>query len=409
MKTGFECRSCGAKRGKLILDLGQQPLANNLLAPEDLGKPEPQLPLRVFVCPDCWLMQIADLAPPVKLFTDYYYFSSFSDSMLEHAQQAVARYTREFGLDSKSFVVEIASNDGYLLRNFVAAKIPCLGIEPAVNIAHVAQARGVPTLVDFFNLALAKKLRAEDKSPGLILGNNVFAHAPDANDFVAGLGELLPPDGRIILEFPALVDFIDNCEFDTAYHEHVYYFSMTALLPLFARHGLSIYHAERLAIHGGSLRLFAGHAGRHPMQPSVANLLADEKQRGVSSMDYYADFSRRVLEIKRQLRQTLTDLKRQGKRIAAYGASAKGSTLLNFCEIDPATIEFVADRSTFKHGRLTPGLHIPIVPPDHLLQSMPDYTLLLTWNFADEIMAQQRDYRKRGGKFILPIPTVKIV
>ena len=354
-------------------------------------------------------MQIADLAPPVKLFTEYYYFSSFSDSMLEHARQAVARYIREFSLGPKNFVVEVASNDGYLLRNFVAAKISCLGIEPAVNIAHVAQARGIPTLVDFFSLALAKQLRTEGKSPDLILGNNVFAHAPDANDFVAGLGELLSPDGRIILEFPALVDFIDNCEFDTAYHEHVYYYSMTALLPLFARHGLSIFNAERLAIHGGSLRLFAGHADRHPIQPSVADLLSEEKRRGVNSMDYYANFSRRVLEIKRQLRQTLADLKQQGKRIAAYGASAKGSTLLNFCEIDPATIEFVADRSTFKHGRLTPGLHIPIVPPDHLLESMPDYTLLLTWNFADEILAQQRAYRERGGKFILPIPKVKIV
>ena len=263
MTVSFECRSCGSKHGRLILDLGVQPLANNLLRPEDLDKPEPRFPLRLFVCLDCWLLQITDLVPPVKLFSEYPYFTSFSDAMLRHAQQAAQRYQNEFALGPQSFVIEIASNDGYLLRNFVAAKIPCLGIEPAANIADVARKNGVATLAEFFSVALAKRLKAEDKSADLLLGNNVFAHAPDTNDFVAGLAELLKPRGRIILEFPYAVDFIGKCEFDTIYHEHIFYFSLTALRPLFARHDLEILHVERLPIHGGSLRLFAGHRGAH--------------------------------------------------------------------------------------------------------------------------------------------------
>ncbi len=409
MTVSFECRSCGSKHGRLILDLGVQPLANNLLRPEDLDKPEPRFPLRLFVCLDCWLLQITDLVPPVKLFSEYPYFTSFSDAMLRHAQQAAQRYQNEFALGPQSFVIEIASNDGYLLRNFVAAKIPCLGIEPAANIADVARKNGVATLAEFFSVALAKRLKAEDKSADLLLGNNVFAHAPDTNDFVAGLAELLKPRGRIILEFPYAVDFIGKCEFDTIYHEHIFYFSLTALRPLFARHDLEILHVERLPIHGGSLRLFAGHRGAHPVRDSVARLLAEERHLGLATPDYYAGFTRQAGAIKSSLLDLLRQLKRQGKSIAAYGAAAKGSTLLNFCGLGRETFEFVADRSTFKQGRFTPGLHLPIVPPERLLEKMPDYTLLLTWNFADEILAQQHAYRERGGKFIVPIPEAKVV
>jgi len=340
------------------------------------------------LCLDCWLLQIADLVPPVKLFSEYLYFSSFSDAMLRHAKQAARRYQNEFTLGPDSFIVEIASNDGYLLKNFVAARIPCLGIEPAANIAEVARNNGVATLSEFFGEALARKLKAEGKSADLLLGNNVFAHAPDTNDFVAGLDELLKPEGRIILEFPYALDFIGKCEFDTIYHEHIFYFSLTALLPLFARHNLEIFHVERLPIHGGSLRLFAGHRGAHAVRGSVAGLLAEERRLGLASPDYYAAFTRQASAIKSALVSLFGKLKRQGKSIAAYGAAAKGSTLLNFCAVGRETIDFVADRSTFKQGRFTPGLHLPIVPSECLLERMPDYTLLLTWNFADEILAQ---------------------
>jgi len=409
MSTSFKCRSCGGANCAPVLDLGLQPLANNLLRPEDLNKQEPKFPLRLAVCQSCWLLQILDLVPPVQLFSEYLYFSSFSDLMLRHAKAATEKYIAEFHLGAKSQVMEIASNDGYLLQNFVSANVPCLGIEPAANIAKVAREKGVDTLVEFFTEALAKKLAAENRPADLILGNNVFAHAPDTNDFVAGLAALLKPQGRIVLEFPYGVDFIEHSEFDTIYHEHVFYFTLTALQPLFARHKLEIFRTERLAIHGGSLRLYAGHAGAHGVERSVTSLLADENARGVASMKYYDGFASRVLAIKQSLRDLLAQLKQSGKTVAAYGASAKGSTLLNFFQLGQESLDFVADRSTYKQGRLTPGTHIPIVPPEALLQKRPDYTLLLTWNFADEILAQQKAYRDQGGKFIIPIPHVKVV
>jgi SAM-dependent methyltransferase len=409
LKT-FSCRSCGAHDFEPLLDLGLQPLANNLLRPEDLAKPEPKVPLRLAFCRSCALLQILDLVPPVQLFSEYLYFSSFSDSLLRNAKQASERYINEFSLTEKNFVVEIASNDGYCLKNFVATKIPCLGIEPAANIAKVAREKGIETLEEFFGESLAKRLAAENRRADLILGNNVFAHAPNTNDFVAGLKTLLKPRGRVILEFPYAADFIEHNEFDTIYHEHVFYFSLTALRPLFARHGLEIFHVERLPLlHGGSLRLFAGATGEFSAQPSVAALLAEEKNKGMASPAYYRDFAGRVQDLKRDLLKLTGDLQRAGKTIAAYGASAKGSTLLNFFGLDHRTISFVVDRSTYKQGRLTPGTHIPIMPPVALLQKRPDYTLLLTWNFAEEILGQQKAYRDAGGKFIIPIPQVKIV
>ncbi len=409
MSFTFQCRSCRSPQGALILDLGIQPLANNLLRPEDLSRPEPKFPLRLAVCQSCWLLQIVDLVPPVQLFSEYLYFSSFSDLMLRHAKQSAGRYVEDFGLDGKSLVVEVASNDGYFLQYFKSANVPCLGIEPAANIAKVAREKGIETLVEFFTNELARTLSASDRQADLILGNNVFAHAPDTNDFVAGLGKLLKPKGRIILEFPYAADFVENTEFDTIYHEHVFYFSLTALKPLFERHGLAIFHVERLAIHGGSLRLFAGHAGAHGIQPTVAALLAEETAKGIPSLAWYEGFAGKVLEIKKSLCDLLADLKRQKKTVAAYGASAKGSTLLNFFGLGHEVLAFAADRSTYKQGRLTPGTHIPIVPPEYLLEKQPDYTLLLTWNFADEILEQQKVYRQRGGKFIIPIPKVTVV
>ncbi|HEX3856576.1 MAG TPA: class I SAM-dependent methyltransferase [Verrucomicrobiae bacterium] len=409
MSFSLKCRSCGSPDAALILDLGLQPLANNLLTAADLAKPEPKFPLRLAVCKSCWLLQITDLVPPVELFSEYLYFSSFSDLMLRHAREAAEKYIAEFGLNPQSLVVEIASNDGYLLQNFVKAKIPCLGIEPAANIAKVAREKGVETIEAFFGRNIAAKLAGENRQADLILGNNVFAHAPDTNDFVAGLKKMLKPDGRIALEFPYGVEFIEHNEFDTIYHEHVFYFTLTALQPLFARHGLEIFRVERLPIHGGSLRLFAGHTGAHAVESSVTKLLADEKRKGVDSLACYEGFASQVHSIKRELADLLAKLKREGKRVAAYGASAKGSTLLNFFGVGGDDLDFVVDRSTYKQGRLTPGTHLPILPPEELLKHRPDYTLLLTWNFADEILAQQKPYRDAGGKFIIPIPKIKIV
>ncbi|MHB8519335.1 MAG: methyltransferase domain-containing protein [Limisphaerales bacterium] len=409
MTASFPCRSCGGTRGALVLDLGVQPLANNLLRREDLGQPEPRFPLRVFVCPDCWLLQITDLVPAVTLFSEYLYFSSFSDAILRHAHQAAERYAKEFALGPKNLVIEIASNDGYLLRNFVRLGVPCLGIEPAANIAKVTQDQGIETVVEFFGRPLAERLAGAGRGADVVLGNNVFAHAPDPNDFVAGLRTILKPGGRIILEFPYAVNLIDQGEFDTIYHEHVFYFTLTALAPLFQRHGLSVFHVERLPIHGGSLRLFVGEAGRHAVQPSVAELLGEEAREGVGTLAYYQGFASKVESLRRKLCELVRDLKRAGKTIAGYGASAKGSTLLNFYGLGRDVIDFVVDRSTYKQGRLTPGTHIPITHPAELLDKRPDYTLLLTWNFADEILAQQSAYRARGGKFILPIPEVRVV
>lgn len=409
MNNQFHCRSCGSHAGKLVLDLGAQPLANNLLRPEDLGKPEPKFPLRLAVCNQCWMLQIMDLVPPVRLFSEYLYFSSFSDMMLRHASQAAKKYIAEFSLNTTSLVIEVASNDGYLLKNFKEAGVPSLGIEPAQNIAKVAQEKGIETLVEFFGSKLATTLANSHRTADLILGNNVFAHAPDTNDFVAGLACCLKPTGRIALEFPYAGDFIEKTEFDTIYHEHVFYFSLAALEPLFRRHGLQIFRVEHLPIHGGSLRLFASHAGAHPIESSVEALRAQEKGKGVQGLSYYEGFAERAHALKRDMNALVADLLRQGKKVAAYGASAKGSTLLNFFELNHSHLEFVADRSTYKQGRLTPGTHIPIVAPEELLKRRPDYCLLLTWNFAEEILAQQAEYRAQGGKFIVPIPKVSVL
>ncbi len=407
--TSFCCRSCGASGGRLILDLGDQPLANRLLTATELADPEPRFPLRLAVCESCWMLQITDLVPPADLFSDYLYFSSVSDALLRHSAEAVECHRTAFQLGPKSRVIEIASNDGYLLRNFVAAGIPCLGIEPAANIAKVAVERGVPTLCRFFGQELAVELATAGQQADLILANNVFAHVPDINGFVGGLATLLKPGGRAVLEFPYACELIEHVEFDTIYHEHVFYFTLTAVLPLMARHGLEVFEVQRLAIHGGSLRLSVARPGSHPIHPSVAALTAEEAGKGVDSLRYYDDFSRRVRGIRDDLVSLLRRLKAAGHSVAAYGASAKGSTLLNYYGLDETLIDFVADRSTAKQGRFTPGTHLPIVVPEALLERRPDYAVLLTWNFAEEILRQQQAYVAAGGRFIVPVPEVRIV
>jgi SAM-dependent methyltransferase len=409
MSEGFTCGACGGGNGRLVLDLGMQPLANNLLTPEDLDQPEPQFPLRLFVCRDCWLLQLVDRVPPVTLFTEYPYYSSVSDTFRRHVTAAAERHRTELGLNGDSLVLEIASNDGCFLAAFQEAGIPVLGIEPAANVARAAQAQGIETLVEFFGLEPGRRLARQGRRADLVLGNNVLAHAPELVGFVSGLREVLRPGGRIVLEFPYAIDFLERAEFDTIYHEHVYYLALNPLVGLFRRQGLCVTRAERLPIHGGSVRIWAGHEGEVEEGNSVAALLRLETERGLLDEPVYERFAARAAALKSELVAQLRDFKRQGKSLAAYGASAKGSTLLNYAGIGSETLDFVADRSVYKQGRLTPGTHLPVVGADQLVARAPDYTLLLTWNFAGEILEQQAEYRRRGGKFILPVPEVRIV
>jgi SAM-dependent methyltransferase len=404
------CRSCGETGLITILSLGKTPLANGLLTVEELEKPEPIYPLGLVFCPNCKLVQITETVPPEKLFREYLYFSSFSDTMLRHAQELVGHLILSRQLDGSNMVIEIASNDGYLLQYYKQKGIPVLGIEPAINIAKVAvDERGIPTLSEFFDTELAKKLVKQEKKVDVIHAHNVLAHVSNLNSFVAGIGLLLKENGIAIIEVPYLKDLIDHCEFDTIYHEHLCYFSLISLDSLFQQHGLVIQDVERVAIHGGTLRLFVVKAGSADRSNAVQSLLRDEVNCGMDRFEYYHDFARKVEALKDSLRSLLTNLKQNGKRIAAYGAAAKGSTLLNYFGIGKDFLDYVVDRSTFKQGYYMPGVHLPIYSPEKLLEDMPDYTLLLTWNFADEILAQQAEYRRCGGKFIVPIPEVNII
>jgi SAM-dependent methyltransferase len=409
--AAFACRSCGSQAVELVLSLGSTPLANSLLRAEDLDRPEPRYPLDLVFCTACTLVQITETVPPQQLFGEYLYFSSFSETMLSHARTLVGRLIGELGLGPRSLAVEIASNDGYLLQYYKAAGVPVLGIEPAQNVARVAIAeRGIPTLSEFFGIELARRLVAEGRRADVVHANNVLAHVPDLGGFVDGIREVLTDDGVAAIEFPYLGDMIDHVEFDTIYHEHLCYFSLGALARLFARHGLKAVDVERLPLHGGSLLLSVCRAtSTRAPKPSVAALLAEESARGMDGAAFYRDFARRVGDLKQKLVALLAKLKAEGKRIAAYGAAAKGSTLLNTFGISTDTLDFVVDRNTHKQGLYMPGVHIPIAAPERLAERAPDYTLLLTWNFADEILRQQDGYRRAGGKFIVPVPDVRVL
>jgi SAM-dependent methyltransferase len=404
------CRSCGADQLITILDLGHTPLANGLLSAEQLAQPEPTYPLKLVFCPQCALVQITESVSPELLFREYFYFSSFSDAMLNNMRALAERLTRERRLGENSLVAEVASNDGYLLQFYQQAGIPVLGIEPATNIARVAEERGIRTICEFFGADLARNLAADGERADLIHANNVLAHVPDLNGFVEGFHYMLKEGGAAVIEAPYVKDLIDHVEFDTIYHEHLCYFSLTTLDRLFTRHGLTIVDVERVPIHGGSLRVFAARADSQQQRAArVQELLDEEAAWGVDRATFYTDFGVRVEALRNKLLTMLRDLKGQGKRIAVYGASAKGSTLLNYFGIGRETLEYVVDRSTVKQGRYTPGTHLLISPPERLLEDRPDYVLLLTWNFADEILAQQAEYRQRGGQFIIPIPEPSII
>jgi SAM-dependent methyltransferase len=403
------CGSCGATGLEEVLSLGEQPLANALLADAQLTLPEPRYPLGLAFCPRCCLAQITQTVDPGLLFSRYPYFSSVSEAFVAHAQRLVDRMVASGGLGPASLAIELASNDGYLLQHYVQRGIPVLGIDPAANMADVAAERGVPTLTRFFDRSLAEELRADGTVADVVHANNVIAHVPDIHGFVAGIARILKPSGIAVIETPYVRDLVDGLEFDTIYHEHVFYYSLTALDRILNQHDLVISDVERLPIHGGSLRIHATPAGQRDRSASVDAMLNEEAELGMCALGYFRHFAERVDDLRARILTLLDAQKASGRVIAAYGAAAKGTVLLNSMGTGPEIIEFVADRSPWKHGMYMPGVHIPVVPAERLAETVPDVCLLLAWNFQDEILQQQADYRLRGGQFIVPIPGPRLI
>jgi SAM-dependent methyltransferase len=405
------CRFCGSPLTTTLVDLGMSPLSNAFIAADRLQAMEPFYPLHALVCDRCFLVQLAEFESPDRIFRDYAYFSSYSESWLRHAAAFAAMATRRFGLGPHSFVVEVASNDGYLLRNFIDRGIPALGIEPAGNVAAVAEAHGVPTRVRFFGAELAAALAAEDRQADLLVANNVLAHVPALNDFVAGLRLALKPDGVLSLEFPHLLRLLEENQFDTIYHEHFSYFSFTTAERVLATHGLTVFDVEELSTHGGSLRVFARrreHEAR-TVAPAVGALRRREEEAGLSGMQTYRSFSDRVMASRRALLGFLIRAREEGRSVVAYGAAAKGNTLLNYCGIRTDLIEYVVDRSPHKQGSYTPGTRIPVLAPEAIARTRPDYVLILPWNLQDEIVEQMGFIREWGGLFVVPVPSVRVL
>jgi SAM-dependent methyltransferase len=407
---GMTCRLCRHPADRLFVDLGMSPLCESFLSADQLNQMEPFYPLRVQLCPNCFLVQLAEYVRPSDIFTEYAYFSSYSTSWVEHARTYTETIRRDLGLTATSLVMEIASNDGYLLQHFVAAGIPVLGIEPAVNVAEVARTKGVPTRSCFFGVGTARALAAEGLQADLLIGNNVLAHVPALNDFVAGLNIALKPAGVLTMEFPHLMRLMEGNQFDTIYHEHFSYFSFLTAEKAFAAHGLTVFDVKEIATHGGSLRIYARHADdpSRPVTAAVTELRAREQRAGLNRVETYGAFDEQVRETKRQLLEFLVNAKRQGKSIVGYGAPGKGNTLLNYCGVRADFVDYTVDRNPYKHSKFLPGTHIPIFPPEQIARTRPDYVLILPWNLKDEISQQLSYIREWGGQFVVPIPRVQV-